>query len=134
MTARWLIALVLSSLASGCASLPANVGRSPSKAFEAPEQTQLGRLAQEKRRLAAARSDSGFVLLDSVGAAFASRLALIESAEHSLDLQYYAIHADSSTELLLERLRDAARRGVRIRLLLDDFNTVGKDAQVLRLA
>ena len=74
------------------------------------------------------------MLLDSVGAAFSSRLALIESAEHSLDLQYYAIHADSSTEILFERLRDAARRGVRIRILLDDFNIVGKDAQVLRLA
>ena len=83
--------------------------------------------------MAAARSDSGFVLLDSDGAAFSSRLALIESAEHSLDLQYYAIHADNSTEILFERLRDAARRGVRIRILLDDFNTVGKDAQVLRL-
>ncbi len=132
--ARWLLALVLASCVAGCASLPSNVGRSPSKAFEAPEQTQLGRLAQEKRRLAGARSDSGFVLLDSVADAFSSRLALIESAERSLDLQYYAIHADSSTETLLERLRDAARRGVRVRILLDDFNTVGKDAQVLRLA
>jgi phosphatidylserine/phosphatidylglycerophosphate/cardiolipin synthase-like enzyme len=134
LTARWLMALMLAAWATGCASLPANIGRSPSKAFEAPEQTSLGRMAGEKRRLAAARSDSGFVLLDSVDAAFSSRLALIESAERSLDLQYYAIHADHSTEILLERLRDAARRGVRIRILLDDFNTVGKDAQVLRLA
>jgi len=134
LTTRCLMALVLAAGAAGCASLPGNVGRSPSKAFEAPEQTSLGRLSQAKRRLAAARSDSGFVLLDSVGAAFSSRLALIASAEHSLDLQYYAIHADHSTEILLERLRDAARRGVRIRILLDDFNTVGKDAQILRLA
>lgn len=134
LTARWLMALVLAAWVAGCASLPGNVGRTPSKAFEAPEQTSLGRMAGETRRLAAARSDSGFVLLDSVDAAFSSRLALIELAEHSLDLQYYAIHADNSTEILLERLRDAARRGVRIRILLDDFNTVGKDAQVLRLA
>lgn len=81
-----------------------------------------------------ARSDSGFVLLDSVGTAYSSRLALIDAAQRSLDLQYYAIHADASTEVLLERIRDAARRGVRVRILLDDFNTVGKDAQVLRLA
>lgn len=134
LAVRWLITLVLAAWATGCASLPSNVGRSPSKAFDGPEETSLGRLSQDKRRLATARSDSGFVLLDSDGAAFSSRLALIESAERSLDLQYYAIHADSSTEILLERLRDAARRGVRIRILLDDFNTVGKDAQVLRLA
>jgi cardiolipin synthase C len=36
--------------------------------------------------------------------------------------------------VLLQGLRDAARRGVRVRILMDDFNTVGKDAQVLRLA
>ena len=79
-------------------------------------------------------ADSGFNLLDSVGAAFGSRLAMIDGAQRTLDLQYYAIHADSSTEILLQRLRDAARRGVRVRILLDDFNTVGDDAQVLRLA
>jgi cardiolipin synthase C len=59
---------------------------------------------------------------------------LIDAAQRSLDLQYYSIHADATTEILLARLRDAARRGVRVRILLDDFNTVGKDAQVLRLA
>ena len=117
----------------GCASLPANSGRSPSNAFNAPDATPLGQLVQARRAQAGARSDSGFYLLDSVDAAFTSRLALIEGAQRSLDLQYYAIHADASTEILLQRLRDAARRGVKVRLLLDDFNTVGQDAQVLLL-
>jgi phosphatidylserine/phosphatidylglycerophosphate/cardiolipin synthase-like enzyme len=36
--------------------------------------------------------------------------------------------------VILQRLRDAARRGVHVRILLDDFNTVGQDAQVLRPA
>ena len=131
---RSLFALVLASWAVGCASLPSNVDRRASHALASPEQTQLGVLVQQRRAQAKARSDSGFSLLDSVGAAFSSRLALIDSAQRTLDLQYYAIHADQSTEMLLERLRDAARRGVRVRILLDDFNTVGKDAQVLRLA
>jgi phosphatidylserine/phosphatidylglycerophosphate/cardiolipin synthase-like enzyme len=131
---RCLVTLILLTWAAGCASLPANVERKASSAFDAPEQTVLGRLVQERKAQAGARSDSAFRLLDSVGAAFSSRLALIESAQRSLDLQYYAIHADASTEILLQRLRDAARRGVRIRILLDDFNIVGKDAQVLRLA
>lgn len=131
---RWLFAITLASWAAGCASLPSNLDRQASQAFDAPEQTQLGRLVQERRAQAKARSESGFRLLDSVGAAFSSRLALIDSAQRTLDLQYYAIHADKSTEILLQHLRDAARRGVRVRILLDDFNTVGKDAQVLRLA
>jgi phosphatidylserine/phosphatidylglycerophosphate/cardiolipin synthase-like enzyme len=131
---RCLVTLILLTWAAGCASLPANVERKASSAFDAPEQTVLGRLVQERKAQAGARSDSAFRLLDSVGAAFSSRLALVESAQRSLDLQYYAIHADASTEILLQRLRDAARRGVRVRILLDDFNIVGKDAQVLRLA
>jgi phosphatidylserine/phosphatidylglycerophosphate/cardiolipin synthase-like enzyme len=131
---RVLVLLTLSTWAAGCASLPANVQRTPSQAFDAPDETALGRLAQARRIQARARSDSGFTLLDSVDAAFTSRLALIDRAQRSLDLQYYAIHADASTAVLLERMKAAARRGVRVRVLLDDFNTVGEDAQVLRLA
>jgi putative cardiolipin synthase len=131
---QWLLALTLSTWAAGCASLPANVERKASTAFNAPDQTALGRLVLERKAQQRSQADSGFNLLDTVDAAFGSRLALIDGAQRSLDLQYYAIHADSSTEILLQRLRDAARRGVRVRILLDDFNTVGDDAQVLRLA
>ena len=52
----------------------------------------------------------------------------------TLDLQYYAIHADASTERLLTGVVAAARRGVRVRVLLDDFHSTGRDAQVMRLA
>ncbi len=131
---RCLCAGVLLTWATGCASLPANDGRTASKAFGTPEQTALGRLVMERRAQEKARADSGFNLLDTVEAAFGSRLAMIDAAQRTLDLQYYAIHADNSTEILLQRLRDAARRGVRVRILMDDFNTVGEDAQVLRLA
>jgi cardiolipin synthase C len=126
--------LLLVASASGCAALPDNVERPRSIAFSAPEQTQLGRMVQARRAQAGTRVDSAFKLLDSEDLAFTSRLALIDGAQRTLDLQYYAIHADASTEILLQRLRDAARRGVRVRMLLDDFNTVGTDAQVLTLA
>ncbi len=131
---RCWLAVLLATIAVGCASLPSNAARVPSNAFAAPEQTAFGQLMQERRQRANARSDSGFHLLASVNEAFTSRIALIQGAQRALDLQYYAIHADRSTEILLQGLRDAARRGVRVRILLDDFNTVGKDAQVLRLA
>jgi putative cardiolipin synthase len=131
---RWLAMILLLGWATGCASLPANTGRKPSAAFDAPDTTPLGQLVHARRAQAGARSDSAFHLLDQVETAFTSRLALIAGARRSLDLQYYAVHADASTEVILQRLRDAARRGVRVRILLDDFNTVGADAQVLRLA
>jgi len=131
---RMAMLLVLGSWAAGCASLPSNVDRTRSTAFAAPEQTPLGQLAESRREQARTRSDSGFALLDSVDVALSARLALVDRAQRTLDLQYYAIHADGSTEVILQRLRAAAARGVRVRILLDDFNTVGEDAQVLRLA
>jgi cardiolipin synthase C len=131
---RWFAMALLLGGAGGCASLPANDGRTPSTHFAQPESTPLGQLVQARRAQANTRSDSAFNLLDAVDVALTSRLALIEGAQRTLDLQYYAIHADASTEVLLQRLRDAARRGVRVRILLDDFNSVGDDAQVLRLA
>jgi phosphatidylserine/phosphatidylglycerophosphate/cardiolipin synthase-like enzyme len=131
---RWLLLSMMLTWAGGCASLPNNVARPVSHALATPEQTPLGQLAQARRLQASARADSGFRLLDSVDIALTSRLALIDGAQKTLDLQYYAIHADASTEVLLQRLREAARRGVRVRILLDDFNSVGEDAQVLRLA
>lgn len=131
---RWFVLAWILGCVGGCASLPPNTGRTSSTAFSQPDQTPLGQLAQARRAQAGARSDSGFFLLDSVENALTSRIALVEAAQRSLDLQYYAIHADPSTEVLLQGIRAAARRGVRVRILLDDFNQVGEDAQVLRLA
>lgn len=131
---HWFAAVLFLGAGSGCASLPPNNQRLASSAFAHPEQTALGQLAQQRRAQAHARSDSGFYLLEGPDQALEARLALIDDAERTLDLQYYAIHADASTEVLLQHLRDAARRGVRVRILLDDFNSVGQDAQVLRLA
>ncbi|HEY1231475.1 MAG TPA: phospholipase D-like domain-containing protein, partial [Ramlibacter sp.] len=129
---RWFAVLLLCTCTVGCASVPDNVPRTPSHALQAPQDTALGKLAVARR--SQARSDSAFMLLSSVDLAFSSRVTLIDAAQRTLDLQYYAIHADSSTEILLEHLRAAAQRGVRVRILLDDFNTAGEDAQVLRLA
>ncbi len=52
------------------------------------------------------------------------RLALTDSAEISLDVQTFLWELDESGTLLLERLLQAADRGVRVRVLVDDiFNT-----------
>jgi cardiolipin synthase C len=131
---RWFAITLFLGWTGGCASLPANTGRTASTHFAQADQTALGQLVQARRVQASARSESAFFLLDTVDNALSSRLALADSAQRSLDLQYYAIHADASTEVILQRLREAARRGVHVRILIDDFNSVGEDAQVLRLA
>lgn len=120
--------------AGGCAELPAQVERPASKAWAAPESTSLGSLTQGLRQNAGSGNASGFLLLSGPQDAYAARLALIASAQKTLDLQYYAIHADASAGKLLRAIRAAAGRGVRVRILLDDFHSTGRNAVVMRLA
>lgn len=117
-----------------CAELPANVERPASSALDSPAGTPLADLVRQRRQAASARFESGFLLLDGPQAAYGSRLALAEAAQKTLDLQYYAIHADASTARLLAAVRDAAGRGVRVRILLDDLHSTGRDALVMRMA
>ncbi len=63
-----------------------------------------------------------------------ARLTLIRRAQSSLDLQYYLVGNDEIGHLLLRELRNAAQRGVRVRLLVDDFYTQGTDQLLLGLA
>jgi len=131
---RWLALVLGASLATGCASLPSEVDRPVSFALATPADTALGRAVQARAAKAGTRNDSGFALVNSAELAFTSRMALINAAQKTLDIQYYAIFADETTERMFDALRAAASRGVRIRILLDDFNTVGKNAHVLKLA
>lgn len=119
---------------TGCASLPSDVQRPTSSALVDNLDTRLGQAVAARALAASTRNDSGFALVGSAELAFTSRMTLIKAADKTLDLQYYAIHADDTTDRLFEALREAASRGVRVRILLDDFNTAGKDAQVLQLA
>jgi putative cardiolipin synthase len=131
--AYWFI-LLLGLWLSGCASLPSEVDRPVSTALATPLATQLGQAMQAKAVKAGTGNLSGFVQVNSAELAFTSRMAMIKAAQKTLDIQYYAIHADETTDRMFEALREAAARGVRIRILLDDFNTAGKNAQVLKLA
>lgn len=54
-------------------------------------------------------------------AAFALRVHAARQARHALDLQYYHWHEDVTGTLLLAEVLDAADRGVKVRLLLDDL-------------
>ena len=51
-------------------------------------------------------------------------------AQRTLDVQYYIWRGDTTGHLLLDELRRAADRGVRVRLLLDDGGTAGLDTQL----
>lgn len=127
------LALGVATLLAGCAQLPTDVQRPVSTALDAPAGTALDALVQERRKTNGGRAASGFLLLPTPQAAYGSRLALVEAAQKTLDLQYYAIHADASSERLLRAVAAAAKRGVRVRILLDDFHGTGRNALVMRM-
>jgi putative cardiolipin synthase len=76
---------------------------------------------------------SGACPLESGLDAFVARMVLAETAERSLDLQYYIWHGDTSGKLLLDALLRAADRGVRVRLLIDDVGTAANDDDLLMI-
>lgn len=71
--------------------------------------------------------ECGILALDYSLDAFAARYRLTEMAERTLDVQYYIWEDDMSGRLLFSILLAAAKRGVHVRLLLDDNNTPGLD-------
>ena len=97
---------------------------------EAPE-TRLATVCDPLTR--AHSGNSGIVPLRDGRDAFAARALLADAAERTLDVQYYIWRNDMSGTLLLDALRRAASRGVQVRLLLDDNNTIGLDAIIAEL-
>jgi putative cardiolipin synthase len=66
--------------------------------------------------------------------AFAARLFLIDHATTSLDVQYYIYEDDLIGKVFSSHLLKAAQRGVKVRILLDDISTTGKDHALSLLA
>jgi len=130
-----LLVLALVSVMAACGSLPPRGPVSASHAFTAIDvaPTALARVAASSRPPGEAQP-SGFRLLSVGEFAFDARVALSHRAEQSLDLQYYYIHRDDAGRTLLRELRDAALRGVRVRLLVDDFFAAEIDDLLIGLA
>ena len=130
MRNTWLLAIAFLVL-SGCAGLPRHVEKTRSVAFQEPDTTTLGRIVVSDE---VGKNLSGFRLLSSGDEALASLITLADHAERSLDIQYYIIHEDDSSRTLLHHVRLAADRGVRVRVLVDDLNTVGEDRRFMHLS
>jgi putative cardiolipin synthase len=112
-------------LLAACSSLPSLQGRTESTALTDTRDTRLGQVLEPLT--AAHPGQSAIYPLQNARDAFAARAHLAQVAERSLDVQYYIWHKDMTGTLLLDALRAAADRGVRVRLLLDDNNTSGLD-------
>ncbi len=116
---------IAAPLLSACAGLPPQSGRTESHAIVDNGDTSLGRAVAP----AAARAPgaSGVRPLPDPLDAFAARMVLAKAATRSLDVQYYIWRGDATGLVMLDALREAAGRGVRVRLLLDDNGIAGLD-------
>jgi putative cardiolipin synthase len=116
-----------------CSSVPSafNAPKSLSVALAHPEETHLG--AQFDNAARRRNGDSAFRII-SVGVdGFLVRAQMIDAAEKTLDLQYFIFRGDETGRLLTDALMRAADRGVRVRVLVDDGDTVPGDEQISAL-
>lgn len=116
---RFFSLLCLTLLLSSC-GLPPIKDRSASVAISKKQalETRLGHTF--KQTIAANEGLSGIRALADAHDAFATRALLTLAADKSIDIQYYIWRADTTGLLLLKQLYEAAQRGVRVRILLDD--------------
>ncbi|MEO8136557.1 MAG: phospholipase D family protein, partial [Betaproteobacteria bacterium] len=128
---RGSLAAFVAFLLSACGTLPMQVDRPHSPALLASADSPLYRIAQDSSPGPAL---TGFRLMPEGFYSLDARIQLARRARHTLDVQYYLIQNDRTGHLLLRNLRDAAARGVRVRLLVDDLYTSGGDPMFRGLA
>lgn len=94
----------------------------PSYAISQDEASDLGKILE--KAMSGQEADlSGFRIFEKGEESLDARLFLIRAAKKTLDLQYYAISDGVTSNLLIEALIQAALRGVRVRLMIDDITT-----------
>jgi len=128
---RCSLLLMVFAVLGGCATIDFDRPKTTTSAFNDTQDTYLGRgiagLAEEHS------GQAGFYpVIDSIDA-LAIRLLMAKRAERSIDAQYYLIKSDIVGMLFIGALLEAADRGVRVRLLVDDVFTSGYDTGMAAL-
>jgi putative cardiolipin synthase len=125
--------LVWTTVLGACAAMPPGAGypKLASVALAHPEETRLG--AQFASAARDHRGSSGFHILAVGLEGFQVRVQMIDAAERTLDLQYFIFRGDETGRLLTDALLRAADRGVRVRVLIDDGDTLAGDEQIIAL-
>jgi len=128
----WYLYLLTFILVAGCAGIDFNYPKSASHSVTETEDTFLGQIipgivSQHPQ------GESGFYPMSDGIDALSTRLLLARRAERTIDAQYYLLSSDVVGFAFIDSLLQAADRGVRVRLLLDDILTKGYDAGMAAL-
>ena len=124
--------MIVLLLLAGCSGPAVVENRETTFALPPPADSQLARILPG---LDEQPSDqTTYALLKDGVDAFAARAALAHLAQHSIDAQYYFVREDLAGSLFTAFLVEAANRGVRVRLLIDDMYLHGKEERLTALA
>jgi putative cardiolipin synthase len=112
---------------------PSSLDKTASSVFDQPATTLLGQaVGGISSSLSTPSDQSGFLLLDRGRDALSWRLILADAAQKSIDAQYFLWKNDAVGKVMMQRLLAAAKRGARVRVLIDDSMTES-DPQYLAL-
>lgn len=117
--------IAVTLIAAGCAQLAPRPELPPEHALPPQLVTELDRLSAPQE--AAHPGQSAFRLLAAGTEAFVVRAKSAQIAGRSIDVQTYIWHADLTGGFLAGTLLQAADRGVKVRLLVDDMDARGKN-------
>lgn len=126
--------VLMVAVLGGCASLPpgSDFPKHASSSLAHPEQTHLG--AQFQKAAREHNGNTGFRIIPVGADGFLMRIQMINAATRTLDLQYFIFRGDDTGRLLTEAVVHAADRGVRVRILIDDGETVAGDDQIAEIS
>src|SRR5688572_15471189 len=130
---RFLLVLLVAACVGGCASLPpgSDFPKTVSSALAQPAETRIGRQFADAARQHG--GNSAYRMLAAGIDGFLARVQMVNAAERTLDLQYFIFRADETGKLLTNAVLRAADRGVRVRVLIDDGETIAGDDQLVAL-
>ena len=113
---------------TGCNMIPKNYPRTSSHALTNYKSTDIGKIIG--REVARHPGKSGFDVIQYGREAFTARIAMTDLTQKTLDLQYYLWEVDEIGRLLAIHTLEAADRGVKVRILLDDIGLAGRDDMI----
>jgi putative cardiolipin synthase len=127
------VSICLALATAACGSIPY---RTPPTEPQLSTRAESGVLQRTAATIAdeLAPGESAFWLLDRADFSFDVRLALVDRAIETLDIQYFIWEKDPTSALFSDRAYRAAERGVRVRILLDDLTLNGQDGEFAALA
>jgi putative cardiolipin synthase len=124
----------LACAVSGCSTVPPGSDYPKTRTMAVPATTASRLASTFQGALAKHPSLSGFHIFSAGVDGFLTRIELINAAERTLDLQYYIFRGDDTGGVIRDALKQAALRGVHVRILVDDADTAPGDERLFELA